>query len=112
MEAVIRDVQQSSKQSRDHFWLSYLLFPLIYLFRRMFSTKQAVGLDKDRDKLELSLLGAALEKNLPVLGICRGAQLINIHLGGSLHQDLQDFYKESPQPRSVFPTKQIDIRPA
>lgn len=41
-----------------------------------------------RDAFELTLLDAALQRELPVLGICRGLQLINIAAGGSLHQDV------------------------
>jgi putative glutamine amidotransferase len=41
-----------------------------------------------RDETELLTLGLALERKLPVLGICRGCQLVNVHFGGSLYQDL------------------------
>ena len=41
-----------------------------------------------RDELEIALLKAALEYGKPVLGICRGIQLINAALGGTLYQDL------------------------
>lgn len=44
--------------------------------------------DKSRDIWETALLAAALELKKPVLGICRGLQLINIALGGSLYADL------------------------
>lgn len=44
--------------------------------------------DRERDSFELRLLASALEERLPVLGICRGAQLINIHFGGTLYQDI------------------------
>lgn len=44
------------------------------------------GYEQERDDLELALLDAALENEIPVLGICRGLQLINVHTGGSLHQ--------------------------
>ncbi len=44
----------------------------------------------DRDAWEFALLGAALDRKLPVLGICRGAQALNVALGGTLHQHLPD----------------------
>ncbi|HEY1175394.1 MAG TPA: gamma-glutamyl-gamma-aminobutyrate hydrolase family protein [Phytomonospora sp.] len=43
-----------------------------------------------RDEAELALVGAALDRGLPFLGICRGMQVLNVHLGGSLHQHLPD----------------------
>jgi len=39
-----------------------------------------------RDEFEITLLGAAIAQDLPVLGICRGTQLINVYAGGSLRQ--------------------------
>ncbi|SDX19047.1 putative glutamine amidotransferase [Lysobacter enzymogenes] len=44
--------------------------------------------DPDRDRFELSLLRAFVEVGKPVLGVCRGMQLINVAHGGSLYQDL------------------------
>jgi anthranilate synthase component 2/putative glutamine amidotransferase len=44
----------------------------------------------ERDAWELALLDAALERNIPVLGICRGAQLLNVARGGTLCQHLPD----------------------
>lgn len=44
----------------------------------------------DRDAWEFALLAEALSRGLPVLGICRGAQLLNVALGGTLHQHLPD----------------------
>ncbi|RJX29135.1 MAG: gamma-glutamyl-gamma-aminobutyrate hydrolase family protein [Dethiobacter sp.] len=41
-----------------------------------------------RDRIEIELTRAALRKNLPVLGICRGAQVLNIAAGGSIYQDI------------------------
>lgn len=42
----------------------------------------------ERDRMEAALLPLALERDLPVLGICRGIQVINALLGGTLWQDL------------------------
>ena len=44
-------------------------------------------LDPERDALERRLVLEALDANKPILGICRGAQMINVALGGSLHHD-------------------------
>ncbi|OBK12920.1 gamma-glutamyl-gamma-aminobutyrate hydrolase [Mycobacterium asiaticum] len=44
----------------------------------------------DRDAWEFALLRAALQRRLPILGICRGAQLLNVVCGGTLHQDLPE----------------------
>ena len=46
-----------------------------------------------RDRMEAFLLDRALEMNIPVLGICRGIQFMNAHLGGSLYQDLPTEYE-------------------
>ena len=43
-----------------------------------------------RDEYEDTLLSVALAQKMPVLGICRGAQMLNVHLGGTLHQHLPD----------------------
>jgi putative glutamine amidotransferase len=46
------------------------------------------GWEKDRDLFEQAVLRMAWERELPVLGVCRGMQLINVTLSGSLVQDL------------------------
>ena len=48
------------------------------------------GVDPGRDASELALLRAALDVDLPVLAICRGMQLLNVHLGGTLIQHVPD----------------------
>jgi putative glutamine amidotransferase len=51
---------------------------------------EVAGVDPNRDASERALLAAALEADLPVLAICRGCQILNVELGGTLHQHLPD----------------------
>ncbi|HMN68000.1 MAG TPA: type 1 glutamine amidotransferase [Bdellovibrionales bacterium] len=84
----------------------------VKFWRRLFSVKSfTAGLDIERDKLELTLLEMAVARGLPVLGLCRGEQLINVHFGGSLHQDVRHLYVEKPQLRTIRALKRIDIDP-
>jgi putative glutamine amidotransferase len=46
------------------------------------------GIDPERDQFEIDLFDAAVRSNTPVLGICRGIQVINVALGGTLIQDV------------------------
>ena len=49
----------------------------------------------ERDRMEDLLLKGALQKDLPVLGICRGIQFLNAALGGTLYQDIPSQYETS-----------------
>jgi len=69
----------------------------------------AVKIDPARDALELAALDWADTQGRPVLGICRGAQMINIHRGGSLHTDIYKVYIEAPRLRTVLPRKIVCI---
>ncbi len=48
------------------------------------------GVDEQRDALEFGLLDAALRDGKPFLGICRGSQVLNVSLGGTLYTHIQD----------------------
>ncbi len=50
----------------------------------------SVGIDAERDVVEFALVKAFLDAGKPVMGICRGHQLINVYFGGSLHQDIAE----------------------
>jgi putative glutamine amidotransferase len=50
----------------------------------------ALPLDPARDATTLPLIRAALKRGVPILAICRGFQEMNVALGGSLHQAVQD----------------------
>jgi putative glutamine amidotransferase len=54
--------------------------------------------EPERDQFEFQLLDAALAKDLPVLGICRGLQVLNVHAGGSLFQDVPDHSRVDVDP--------------
>lgn len=68
----------------------------------------------DRDATELAVLERALQRGIPVLGVCRGAQLLNVALGGSLVQHLPDVVGHeghNPQP-GVYGTVTVELAPA
>ncbi len=50
----------------------------------------AYGFNEPRDEMELELARHALETELPLLGICRGCQVVNVACGGTLHQHIED----------------------
>ncbi len=70
-----------------------------------------VRVDPARDRLELQLLESALPDAKPVLGICRGAQMINVSLGGSLHADIYTAYPGTRRRRTVLPRMTVEIEP-
>jgi gamma-glutamyl-gamma-aminobutyrate hydrolase PuuD len=55
---------------------------------------ETVNLRPDRDRGELALLRAALDRDMPVLAVCRGSQLLNVARGGDLVQHLPDVADE------------------
>ena len=73
--------------------------------------KLSIKINRKRDDLEWHMLSYAQRDALPVLGICRGAQLLNIYYGGSLHQDLVDVFENLVLRRTVLPRKRIHIKP-
>ncbi|MGD9620489.1 MAG: gamma-glutamyl-gamma-aminobutyrate hydrolase family protein [Mycolicibacterium sp.] len=66
-----------------------------------------------RDAFELTLLRGALQRGTPVLGICRGAQVLNVALGGTLHQHLPDVlgHVRHQQGGAVFSTSTVTTVP-
>jgi len=68
-----------------------------------------VRIDPRRDEVELAALRAADSRGIPALGICRGAQIMNVFYGGTLHAEIRDIYRDAPEIRTVLPKKRVDI---
>jgi putative glutamine amidotransferase len=71
------------------------------------------GVQPERDRFELALLRAALERDLPVLAVCRGSQVLNVALGGDLVQHLPEVlgherHKHTP---GVFADHDVSLDP-
>jgi putative glutamine amidotransferase len=71
------------------------------------------GIVPERDRAELALLTAALARDLPVLAICRGSQVLNVALGGDLIQHLPDHVGHEGHKESAgsFSDHDVSIEP-
>lgn len=92
--------------------------PDIHPFRFGEETQRYCGeVSLVRDELELTLLSVAMELEKPILGICRGIQLLNVGLGGTLYQDLPSQWKEefpishSQACKGELPSHHIEVVP-
>lgn len=87
------------------------IFPMLYDG----IPKQGHVYDRERDALEISAAEQATQDDIPALGICRGAQLMNVVRGGALHADVAAEYEDAAYPNGVwgkaFYRKCIQIRP-
>ena len=63
--------------------------------------------DPERDSFEAGIISHALQDRIPLLGICRGAQLLNVQLGGSLIQDLRKHRRLTSNRRTLLPLKTL-----
>jgi putative glutamine amidotransferase len=64
----------------------------------------------ERDELEIRYIRFALEKKIPLLGICRGAQLLNAVLGGTLYPDIRKLRYHTSNRRTVLPSKLVFLQ--
>ncbi len=72
---------------------------------------ETTGIRAERDRAELALLAAALERDMPVLAVCRGSQVLNVARGGDLVQHLPEVvgderHKHTP---GVFADHDVDV---
>ena len=106
---------------REPTWLrrqfARLFYPMLFVLRGLLSRParplswRGRLLDQERDELELFLLDNALRRGLPILGICRGEQLLNVALGGRLIQDVRFFAEQTPHIRTILPRKVVEVLP-
>ena len=68
------------------------------------------AIDRRRDELEVHWIRRALKDRIPLLGICRGAQLLNVVLGGSLIQDVRPLRFHTSNRASLLPSKRVRLR--
>jgi putative glutamine amidotransferase len=74
---------------------------------------QTNGTRPERDRAEIALLRAALERDMPVLAVCRGSQVLNVAQGGDLVQHLPEVvgHERHKQAPSVFGDHDVDLVP-
>jgi putative glutamine amidotransferase len=74
--------------------------------------------DPDRDAIELMLLDYAMKQHLPVLAVCRGIQIVNVALGGTLYQDVSaqvpatmkhDYFPTAVSPSRSYLAHEISV---
>jgi putative glutamine amidotransferase len=68
-------------------------------------------LDPARDAFERGLAEQALVRSMPVLGICRGAQMLSVAAGGSLDQSAWQTFGTENEIRTILPRREIAITP-
>ena len=72
------------------------------------------GVDPSRDRAELALLQGALERNMPVLAVCRGSQVLNVARGGDLVQHLPEIVGDEKPKHTpgTFADHEVELDPA
>ncbi|WP_102109091.1 gamma-glutamyl-gamma-aminobutyrate hydrolase family protein [Oceaniglobus roseus] len=68
-------------------------------------------LDPARDDMERRVVEEAFSQNKPILGICRGSQMLNVALGGNLDQDAYGTYLKSRKYWTILPRKVVQVEP-
>lgn len=65
--------------------------------------------DSERDAFEMDVIKDAIKRHLPLLGICRGAQLLNVCFGGSLFQELRTKRQKTSNRWTILPLKTLCV---
>jgi len=61
------------------------------------------GVDEHLDDFEIAAIGSAVRRDIPLLAVCRGLQVLNVALGGTLHQHIGDGHRDVLHEVSVDP---------
>lgn len=81
--------------------------PTVYGAERHVKVKETA---RERDEMELAYLSAALERDIPVLAICRGHQLLNVGFGGALLQHVESGVHRADLRTEGYPSRWHDAR--
>lgn len=103
-DEVIRKTPSRVRIEAKRRWRDYVVAPLLRLLRSLRNVR-----GRSRDPSEMALLQRAEELRVPVLGICRGAQLMNVFHGGKLHRTLEAFYGDAEIPWTALPKKAVEL---
>ncbi len=63
--------------------------------------------DPERDRMEIDLVSRARRERVPVLGICRGCQMLNVALGGTLHQEVREAFINGDHRANILAFKRV-----
>lgn len=73
-------------------------------------SQEGMKYDSQRDSMEIKYIQHALREDLPLLGICRGHQLINTVMGGTLHLSIRKMRVKTSNRWSLFPKKRVRVK--
>lgn len=83
-----------------------------------YAHEKTYGVHEGRDRLEIELARQVIERDIPTLGICRGIQILNVALGGTVYQDIASEFSDAiahrQQERKIpkeEPGHSVDIEP-
>lgn len=104
-----KDTLLYEKEKHSRNVITLIKFPFSLIYNRVLGVG-SMGIETGRDIMEMKLLEEALRRKIPVLGICRGMQMINVFLGGSLFHDIRGLNLELDHDRTLFPRKLIILK--
>ncbi len=72
--------------------------------------KGLAPIDRERDAFEVDMIEHAMRTDLPIFGICRGMQLLNVVLGGTLFGDIRAMRHLTSNRRTLLPQKAVNLK--